>query len=272
MKKLTAVLIWVVCALLTYSYSVSAQTIIFGDSSYYWPGWSNGSEDDNKDTIGIPDLLGGTVVIEDGYLKSITFKYTGTQDWADNYWDILSPGDLFINCVSSPTDERWDYLVDLFVGTSLGNASYDRTPGPDNEDPSAGTYSVYKISEPLTGSNYIISGVDNSGSWAGYGIRDKHPVAYSGNTEWLSSVSFDGWKELTEPDEPLYSTFDFTNGGNQTGLFVGCDDLIIGWAMNCANDVIYEKIPNPVPEPGTILLVGTGLLGLALGSRKKRTK
>ena len=86
---------------------VSATTIEFGDDSYYWPGWSNGTNDDNYDTIGIPALSGGEAVITDGYLTELVFDQ-GTIN--HNLWGLLSPGDLFIDVDSNKV---WDYVVDL---------------------------------------------------------------------------------------------------------------------------------------------------------------
>jgi len=42
----------------------------------------------------------------------------------------------------------------------------------------------------------------------------------------------------------------------------------IGWTVNCANDVIYEHL-DPVPEPGTLLLLSLGIIGLAVMQRKR---
>jgi len=49
----------------------------------------------------------------------------------------------------------------------------------------------------------------------------------------------------------------------------GVGEIAIGWTQNCANDVLYESVP--VPEPGTLFLFSTGLLGLLFVSRRATT-
>ena len=65
----------------------------FGDSSYYWPGWNNGTGDDTKDTIGTPNFIGGKAVIENGLLTDLVFDRTA----GTSLYSLLSPGDLFID-------------------------------------------------------------------------------------------------------------------------------------------------------------------------------
>ena len=61
----------------------------------------------------------------------------------------------------------------------------------------------------------------------------------------------------------------------EKSLFTGIDwsipqDIVMHWTMQCGNDAGDVRGTAPVPEPGTIMLVGAGLLGLALGRRKKK--
>lgn len=47
-------------------------------------------------------------------------------------------------------------------------------------------------------------------------------------------------------------------------------DLGFRWTMTCANDIIEGGVHwNPVPEPGTMLLLGMGLLGISAIGRKR---
>ncbi|MEA3467737.1 MAG: PEP-CTERM sorting domain-containing protein [Thermodesulfobacteriota bacterium] len=62
-------------------------------------------------------------------------------------------------------------------------------------------------------------------------------------------------------------SFNLAELTNKEGF--NCAGLDVHWTMSCGNDNINASAP--VPEPSTILIVGTGLAGLA-GYRKKRAQ
>jgi hypothetical protein len=251
MKLSKFILVVIGVVFLFYTPLASASVVVpFGDDRNYWPGWGNGSGDDSRDRIGIPDFTGGTASFNGGYLTQLTIDRTPQTHL---YW-ALSPGDLFID---TGADGDWDYIVDLASWT---------TPGPNNPDPGPGSYDIYSLNLALdTGTGYILSGKDYAGGWSGYNIRNDHPATWDDSAvpgTASGQVDFSGWGGSGTTSY----TFDFTG----LGLDVGTGPLIIGWSVNCANDVIYAEI-NPVPEPATILLLGSGLIGLGALRRKKKT-
>jgi len=244
MKKLNLIL--AASFLLLFVTPVKAQTINFTDTTIYWPGWNNNTNDDTLDVLGIPNFTGGSANVNNRALDRLTINRTSQNP---SYFNIISPGDLFIDIGANG---NWDYVVDLTTWT---------TSGPDNPDAQSGSYKLYSVNIGLNSpSGYITSGVDYTGAWDGRTVRDNHPVAAEllGQVTEVGDVDFSGWGD----GNTTQYTFDFD------GLNLGdSGKFIIGWMPNCANDVLYETVNYAVPEPSTMLLFGLGLAGLL---RKKR--
>jgi len=234
----------------------NATTIGFGDSANainnppYWTGWaSTDARDNSKDTLGTPDIFGGSVIVDGSQLTSVSIQYHNFYEYTN-----MQSGDLFINLIKFSGDDYWDYVVDTdaegkniypFGDTQFALGSYN----PDNPY-------YYELSDSTWGS--------------GSGIRNNHPVLYKGGL----STTLEGTASIT-PTSFDYSVGDKTFTYSELDLPLtalnGEYSFIIGWTVSCANDVIYEKINTPVPAPTTILLVGSGLLGLVAFVRKRRT-
>lgn len=119
---------------------------------------------------------------------------------------------------------------------------------------------------------------------------------YGSDTAGLYAVS--SWSDVLYPQHSISNPLAMTSGslisplalnmgsgvaGGQTSYFVKAtiniadlglgysdlNDIDVHWTMSCGNDAIDGHIK--VPEPGSLLLIGTALLGL-VGSRRIKRK
>jgi hypothetical protein len=240
MKRL--VLVASIATLLLLPCTAFALDFTFDDSVIYWNNWISSNSDgtyinDNvNDTIGYPDLIGGEGTITAGNLTSINIFY-------NDYDPAVAAGDLFIDVGAN---SYWDYVL---TAEGFIYRFADNTFSAFKDVNNADNNKLYEITTDWLDKGYL--------------IRNDHPYAL--NVEALnSSIPF--------TDLGTYSFSGFVNGDDSVNFYgfslpVGDKAFILGFGPNCANDVIYEKVA-PVPEPGTILLVGSGLIGLA-GFRRK---
>lgn len=266
-----------------------ASVVGFGDSVNIWSGLVHGSKNQyapekaSDDQNGVPDLTGGTLTYTGSHkLTSITLNYTNhyaNESWGRSAWNALEAGDWYIDV---DKDNAWDYLV--HQPDKVWNPATRQMVSNDDYHLYALNDKVFYGSSTLYQSNGKFK--QYNGYYGGTDNRDWHPTTVkdsilpskgpSNGMVDLGVVGFDGWDSFSELDSlSKYtavgsSTWDLSGlGGIDLDKLSG-KDIIIAYTMTCANDVLFEHTRVPTPEPGTMLLMGLGILGV--GYLRKRSR
>jgi hypothetical protein len=211
---------------------------VIGDSRYF---------EISKMEVTIGNSDGMRIDIYTTYLNNIGQYGTQLGDLfiSTNGWSPVGTAPYINDNFYALNSEKWEYAL------VLDNHSPDTTNGQ-----LAGTVSLYNIKDP---SRIILSSAPS-----GYIYRAGQEVQF--NAQGLNPVAAGTWSigNWGIPDTDDYLRFAINYDFNAAA------ELGFHWGMTCANDVIEGGAP--VPEPGTMLLLGSGLVGLIGFGRKKLLK
>lgn len=238
-----------VTAILLWSSHVSAAPIEILDAYHGGTGFSNGTVVPTGDIIG--DASGYDVT-------KMKVDITPTNIKVDVY-------SRYFNNIGSTETQLGDFFISTDSWTPFGSAAdfYNTDVASNGEDweyvlvlndhlATSGTLGLYAVNT----NNLIMSSSD-------YGYRAGQEVQY--NTAGQTRLGSGTWsvKNLGGVDTDDYLSLSISNIIGLTS-----SDFAMRWSMSCANDII-EGGSSPVPEPATMILFGTGLMGL-IGSRARR--
>jgi len=244
MKKIIIALLMVFVALPAFASNIT----IYDDNGY--AGVGQGGEDQETE----PGMVNSQVWdLESFFLEGSTLSMVGGFDFKNGvsgYSDYTS-GDIFIAVGDKPV-----------FGDINGSAGFNTVKNSYGFD--------YVFDLDFGSGTYMVLSLDSDSQ-----VKTTYYAANEGSSPWQY---VDGGEKLSSGyfSYSEIQTSDFV--GDKHYLLTGFDlsfldsgtEFYSHFTMGCGNDNLMGHGTAPVPEPATLILLGSGLAGLAFYRRKKK--
>jgi hypothetical protein len=211
-------------------------------SDVYFPdhGWVP-SPDDEGEGGERYDIEGLNFAFDDNFIYVTLTNSYGFSTWSDDYSDWFAGGDVFFGFDGS----YFDYAISM-DGHLYQVDTYSQIPDK------AGTY-YHNVSIRNYIDAFQVTGGTQLGAYAGimtpYPGYEPNPILPGNGDTFVFEFMFS--KDMLGVNLNDYTTINFHN------------------TVECGNDLL-RKDYTIIPEPGTLMLLGLGLLGVGAGLRRRK--